>query len=183
MEDPRDSVVIIGSFRKHLVEIGQVTGLMGSQGIDVLSPISAVGLNPYDSFVVLQTDDPTQSPYDLQFAVLMKIFRTSLVYLVNPGGYVGLSAAGEVGYAALTDKPVLLHEPLTQFGDDVPQSLRELFDQIPNAQQIHSATFQDQLTLAKEHQWKLVESTRKAVRVSAKAWLDSLSKEVIAVKK
>lgn len=183
MEEPRDSVVIIGSFSKHSTEIGKVARLMGAQGIDVLSPINAVGLNPDDPFVALATGDPPKSPHDLQFAVLMKILRTSLVYLVNPGGYVGLGAAGEVGYAALTDRPVLLHEPLTQFGDEVPQSLRGLFHGIPNAQQIHSATFQDQLALAKHHQWKLVEETRKAVRLSAKAWLDSLSKEIIKVKK
>ncbi len=182
MQESRDSVVIIGNFRKHLAEIGKVARLMHSQGIDVLSPISAEGVNLDDPFVVLATDDPTKSPHDLQFAVLTKIFRTSLVYLVNPGGYVGLSAAGEVGYSALTDQTVLLHEPLTQFGDEVPQSLRELFQGIPNAQQIHSAAFQDQLVLAKSHHWKLAEETRKAVRASAKAWLDSLSKQSIEAK-
>ncbi len=164
MERSRDSVVIIGSFRKHLVEIGQVASEMRAQGVDVLSPISAVGVNPDDQFVVLVTDAPDKSPYDLQFAVLTKIFRARLVYLVNPGGYVGLSAAGEVGYAALTDTSVLLHAPLTQFGADVPQSLRDLFIGLPNTTQIDSTAFHDQLLLAKEHRWKLVEETRKVVR-------------------
>lgn len=180
MENHSNKVVVIGSFQKHALEISQIAGAMEAQGVEVLSPTRA---NPTGPFLASARDAPTQSPYDLQFAVLTKIFRASLVYLVNPGGYVGYSTACEAGYVALTDTNILLHQNPMRFDADVPHSLRDLFIGLPSATQIWSNAFPNQLALAKDFRWKLDENQRKEVRLAVKAWLDSFSKEPVESRK
>ena len=170
MENP-PSVVIIGSFRKDLAEIGAVAEAMRDQGVVVLSPRSQAAIDP-------SNDCPNKPPRTSQRDILAKIPRASLVYLVNPTGYVGMSAAAEVAFSALVQTRVLLYRSVNSFGTEVPNVLRDLFANIPSAQEISSRSLADQLALARTHQWNLDEDVRSAVRLVLQSWMQSLSDQV-----
>jgi hypothetical protein len=92
--------LIIGSFRKHYDDMINVIRLFHNKGIEVLSPKEAEILNPEDEFVVFDYDPKHLSERELEDLVLEKMHMCNFVYLVNPGGYIGLSASFEVGYCA-----------------------------------------------------------------------------------
>lgn len=92
--------LIVGSFRKHYEPITEVIRSFHANGIEVLSPKEAKILNPDDEFVIFNYDPSHLSEKELEDLVLDKMHRSHFVYLVNPGGYVGLSAAFEIGYCA-----------------------------------------------------------------------------------
>lgn len=92
--------LIIGSFRKHYQDMTDVIRIFQKSGIEVLSPKEAKILNPDDEFVVFDYDPKHLSEKELEDLVLEKMHKCHFVYLVNPGGYVGLSASFEVGYCA-----------------------------------------------------------------------------------
>jgi hypothetical protein len=77
----------------------------------VLSPKEAKILNPDDEFVIFNYDPSHLSEKELEDLVLDKMHRSHFVYLVNPGGYVGLSAAFEIGYCAAHGIDVYAMEP------------------------------------------------------------------------
>lgn len=170
MENP-PSVVIIGSFRKDSAEIAAVAQAMRKQGVVVHSLRSQEAIDP-------SSDCSNKPPRTLQRDVLAKIPRANLVYLVNPTGYVGMSAAAEVAFSALVQTRVLLYRSVSSFGTEVPNVLRDLFINIPHAQEISSRSFADQLALARTHQWSLDEDVRSSVRVIMQNWMQSLSDQV-----
>ncbi len=174
METP-PSVVIIGSFRKDLAEIGIVAQHMRAQGIDVRSPRSHEGIDPSAEFVILRSDSPTASPRTQQRNVLSMIPTASLVYLVNPNGHVGMSAAAEVSFSALVGARVLLHRMVSGFGADVPAVFRELVQQAPYQNQLSSPRFADLVALASKHTWDLTEAHKEVVRAEIASWMQSLS--------
>lgn len=92
--------LIIGSFRKHYEHMVDVINLFHENGIEVLSPKEAKILNPDDEFVVFDYDPSHLTDKELEDLVFEKMHKSHFIYLVNPGGYIGLSAAFEVGYCA-----------------------------------------------------------------------------------
>ena len=90
--------LIVGSFRKHYDPITDVIRNFHAKGIEVLSPKEAKILNPEDEFVIFDYDPSDLSEKELEDIVLEKMHKSSFVYLVNPGGYIGVSAAFEIGY-------------------------------------------------------------------------------------
>ncbi|MEK7516922.1 MAG: hypothetical protein AAB583_00045 [Patescibacteria group bacterium] len=106
--------LIIGSFRKHYKEISDVIDIFDKADIEILSPKKATALNPEDEFVVFDYDPKHLSEKELEDLVLEKIHRVDFVYLVNPGGYVGLSAAFEVGYCIAHKINVFAMEPSSE---------------------------------------------------------------------
>lgn len=169
------SVVIIGSFRKDLAEIGIVAHQMQVQGVEVRSPRSHEGVDPNAEFVILRSDSPTASPRTLQRNVLSMIPTATLVYLVNPNGYVGMSAAAEVSFSALIGARVLLHRAVTGFGADVPKVFRELVQRAPYREGAGSSTFVELVAMAKKHIWDLNEAHKEIVRAEIASWMLSLS--------
>jgi hypothetical protein len=103
--------LIVGSFRKHYEPITEVIRSFHANGIEVLSPREAKILNPDDEFVIFSYDPSHLSEKELEDLVLDKMHRSHFVYLVNPGGYVGLSAAFEIGYCAAHGIDVYAMEP------------------------------------------------------------------------
>ena len=103
--------VIIGSFRKHFDQIKDVIMYFEDNNIIVLSPqnsnITTDSIN--DEFIILESDniygENKQIKY-IESVVLDKIEQSSFIYLYNPGGYVGLSAAFEIGYAYRCSKDI-----------------------------------------------------------------------------
>lgn len=91
--------VIIGSFRKNMDEVKAVAEIFKNKNIEVLSPVSFNIVDPKEEFVILESNKSEQSIKDIEDEVLQKMLTTDFVYLVNPNGRVGLSAAFEIGYA------------------------------------------------------------------------------------
>lgn len=100
----KPSVVLIGSFGKHMPQIVEAAQTFRRFGYEVLSPpgiasgIAQVKPSSSDDFLVLEADDPVD-PKTLQDRVLAKMQRASFVYWVNPDGYIGKSTAWEFGNA------------------------------------------------------------------------------------
>jgi len=64
-----------------------------------LSPKDFDIVDPNQEFVILRSNKPEQSIKDIESEFLEQMLMADFVYLVNPNGRVGLSAAFEIGYA------------------------------------------------------------------------------------
>jgi len=106
--------VIIGSFRKHYDQIVNVIEDFNAAEIEVLSPKKAKILNPTDEFVIFDYDPEGLSEKELEDLVLKKMHGSDFVYLVNPEGYIGRSAAFEMGYCAARGFKIFAMEDSTE---------------------------------------------------------------------
>jgi hypothetical protein len=98
MKKNKYQCVIIGSFRKHYSEMINVIKLFAENDIEVLSPRISNILNPDEEFVIFDYDPEGASIREIEDLVLKKMHKSNFVYIVNPGGYIGLSASFEIGY-------------------------------------------------------------------------------------
>ncbi len=114
LSNSKHKSLLIGSFRKHYPHMVDVIKKFEGAGIEVLSPKVAEILNPDDEFVVFDYDPEHLSEKELEDLVLEKMHKSRFVYLVNPGGYIGLSASFEVGYCAAHGIDVYAMEPSTE---------------------------------------------------------------------
>lgn len=104
--------VISGSFRKNIKEIEAVAEIFKERNIEVLSPTNFDIVDPNEDFVILRSNRPEQSIKDIESEFLERMLMADFVYLVNPNGRVGLSAAFEIGYAHSANKTVYSMEPV-----------------------------------------------------------------------
>lgn len=102
-------VTISGSYHKHLGRILERRAEFISRGAEVLRPHTSEILTQTEVLVRLQ-GDPDDSRL-VQKAQLEAIRECDLLYVVNPGGYVGAAACGEIGYAHAMGKLVVTMEP------------------------------------------------------------------------
>lgn len=101
---------ISGSFHKHLDEIQRTIREFQREGIEVLSPELSELASSKNGFVMLETDKG--SPGEIETRHLEAISRSDFLYIVNPEGYLGKSAALEIGFAISRNIPVYsLSEP------------------------------------------------------------------------
>lgn len=103
-------LVISGSFRKHLAEIDRARELFLASGIEVLAPRSAESAGMKKEFVVLRTDAPDASPYELELDFLRQIERADFLFVMNVDGYIGQSVRAEIAHARLAGVPVVFAE-------------------------------------------------------------------------
>ena len=108
------SVVISGSFRKHLEGINAVGKAFAAAGIEVLSPKISNVINPGHEFAILESDD-THDPKTLEQRHLDAITKCDALYVFDPEGYLGLSATLEVGWALALGKPIFCKEVAQDF--------------------------------------------------------------------
>ena len=143
LSDAQHKSLLIGSFRKHYPNMVDVIKKFESAGIEVLSPKIAEILNPDDEFVVFDYDPENLSEKELEDLVLEKMHKSRFVYLVNPGGYIGLSAAFEVGYCAAHGIDVYAMEPSTElcakYFTDI-KSPEEILEHLANSGENNEAT-------------------------------------------
>lgn len=94
----RLSVVLCGSFRRDLPGLRASFDQLAAT-CDVVSPVSLDFVDPTAEFVRLdhERDEPEAA---VEARHLAAIARADFVWLHAPGGYVGTSAAMELGYAA-----------------------------------------------------------------------------------
>lgn len=129
-------IVISGSFRKYLNDIGIAIANFEKANIKVLAPLTKEALNSKDNFVFLATDDPKKSADILEKEFMANIEKADFLYLANVGGYVGKSAATEMGFALVNGIPIVVAEKIRDFSDEIPETAQELlkksvFRQLP----------------------------------------------------
>lgn len=99
------SVTVSGSFRRHLPQVQDAVKELTQAGVEVLSPASPVVVDRIENFVFVASDSH-RSPRLVQDRHLAAIQASDFLWLVCPDGYVGQSAALEVGYAVAQGIPV-----------------------------------------------------------------------------
>ena len=113
------SSVVSGSFKKFKPEIDAAIDRLQGNGVIVLAPDKGWLYVP--SMKVLSAKDLEFRPLPLERGMdpgqvevefLQKLSRADFVYLVNPGGYVGISACLEIGAAMARKIPVYAAEPI-----------------------------------------------------------------------
>lgn len=107
----KGSVALIGSFRQHYPEVSAAAEIFTQAGLTVKSPPIDQVINGGSKFVRFASDSPESSDHELQAAALEKIFASDLVYVVNPGGYIGRTTAYELGRAHERGMAVYYAEP------------------------------------------------------------------------
>jgi len=122
----RIKIVISGSFRKHLNNIGTAIANFEKVNIKVLAPLTKEVVNSNDSFVFLATDDPEKSSDTLEKEFMANIKKADFLYVVDVGGYVGQSAATEIGVALMSGVPIVVAEKVKDFSDEIPEAVQEL---------------------------------------------------------
>lgn len=101
---------ISGSMRKSYDEMLRVIGIFEQSDITVLSPKKSTPIDPGAEFVVLKSDSPTSSIGELEDIHLEHQRNADFVYVVNPKGYIGVSAAYEIAKAEEWGIPIFAFE-------------------------------------------------------------------------
>lgn len=101
-------ITISGSYRKHFDRLISVKKDFESLGANVLRPHSDEISSADEELVRLEGDPETLRA--IQEKQLEALRDSDLVYVVNPGGYLGPSATLEVGYAHRAGTPVFTSE-------------------------------------------------------------------------
>ncbi len=103
--------VISGSYRRHLQELYALKEELERIGIDVLSPIGTIAVNPQEEFVFLDAD-LIHDKRLLQDSVFGKIRMSGFLVLANFDGYMGNAALMEIGYALSFGLQIMTIEPV-----------------------------------------------------------------------
>jgi hypothetical protein len=108
MRQPLNAAVS-GSFRQHMTAVQDAVYALSDRGVRVLSPSDPRVVDQIADFLFVASDrlravKPVQSRH------LAAIAASDLLWVVAPGGYLGLSAAMEVGYAVAVGTPVFSTE-------------------------------------------------------------------------
>jgi NTP pyrophosphatase (non-canonical NTP hydrolase) len=98
-------VVISGSYRKQFEALKEIYEQFRELGCVVLSPSSVSIVREEDGFVYMRGEE-TETPERIEERHLNAIQRASFVWLHDPQGYVGPTAALEIGYANAAGVPV-----------------------------------------------------------------------------
>lgn len=108
------SVVLSGSFRKHLNYILEIKKILTKRGVKILSPRFEEPKNPGGEFVVFAGEEG-MSPLELERYHLNMIDNCDALVVCSVGGYVGASALIEIGYAQSMGKRIIFTEQPEEF--------------------------------------------------------------------
>jgi NTP pyrophosphatase (non-canonical NTP hydrolase) len=106
------TAVLCGSFRRDLETLRADFQALVDHGCNVLSPVSLDWCSERDGFVFLAGEESDEPPA-IERRHLSAMRRAHLVWLHSPAGYVGTSAAMEIGYAHALGLPIFTHTPPT----------------------------------------------------------------------
>jgi hypothetical protein len=98
-------VTVSGSFRRHLSGISDAVETFTALGCRVLSPQDPRVVDSFGEFLFVASDR-LRTIRTVQNRHLAAIAASRFVWLVAPDGYVGQSAAMEIGYAVALGVPV-----------------------------------------------------------------------------
>lgn len=99
-------VTISGSFRKFAEIIVDYIESFEQNGFIVLSPKITKIINPKDSFIRFASDK-SKPIKTIENIHLKSIDQSDLLFIVNPGGYIGNSTLMEIGYAIAKNKIIV----------------------------------------------------------------------------
>lgn len=108
------SVVLSGSFRKHLDYILNVKKQLVKMNTKILSPRFEDPKNPGEEFVVFEGEEGL-SPLELERYHLDMIDNCDALVVCSSNGYVGASALIEIGYAQAIGKRIIFTEKPEEF--------------------------------------------------------------------
>lgn len=106
-------VVLSGTYRRDPEGLRQAYVSLRDYGCDVLSPSSIDIISEHDGFVYMK-GETTELPEAIEARHLAAIERSRFVWLFSPNGYVGPSAALEIGFARASGIPVFTASPVTE---------------------------------------------------------------------
>jgi NTP pyrophosphatase (non-canonical NTP hydrolase) len=98
-------IVLSGSFRKDLAGLAREFEELRDLGFRILSPQNTKPVSEQDGFVLMEGEEAA-APDAIELRHLDAIKRAAFVCLHAPDGYVGPSAALEVGFARASGIPV-----------------------------------------------------------------------------
>lgn len=98
-------VTVSGSFHRHMHEIDRVVQELTDAGVRVLSPADPRVVDEIAGFLFVASDR-VRSIRMVQDRHLQAIDCSDFLWLVAPDGYVGQSAAMELGYATAIRVPI-----------------------------------------------------------------------------
>ncbi len=102
-------VVISGSYRKDFESLRNAFEEFRDLGCKILSPSNVSIVSEEDGFVYMKGEE-TETPENIEDRHLSAIQKANFVWLHTPEGYVGPSAALEVGFAHAAGVPVFAKE-------------------------------------------------------------------------
>ena len=98
-------MVLSGSYRKDFEGLKSTYEELLDLGCSILSPSNVNAVSEVDGFVYMKGEE-TQAPDFIESKHLDAIQRAQFMWLHAPGGYVGPTAALEVGFAHAIGVPV-----------------------------------------------------------------------------
>jgi NTP pyrophosphatase (non-canonical NTP hydrolase) len=105
-------VVVSGSFRRDTEGLRQIHEELQDLGFGILSPVRVDPAREVNGFVFM-TGEEGETPERIELKHLEAIQEAAFVWLHAPDGYVGLSAALEVGFAHAQGIPVFCRTPIS----------------------------------------------------------------------
>lgn len=106
-------IVVSGSFRKDLPALAAEFDELKSLGFEILSPANIRPVAEADGFVFMEGETGS-SPEAVELRHLDALRRAGIVWLHAPEGYLGPSAALEIGFANALGIPVFSSAPLSE---------------------------------------------------------------------
>jgi hypothetical protein len=114
------SVAIIGSFRQFYPEVCRAAAIFSAAGLTVTAPAISTVVNGGAKFVRFAVDPPSTSDEELQERALARILSADVVYVVAPGGYIGLTTSYELGQVQLRRIPVFYSHSIADLPITIP---------------------------------------------------------------
>lgn len=102
-------VVLSGSYRKGFETLKRAYEEFRDLGCKILSPSNVSIVSEHDGFVYMQGEE-TETPENIEDKHLAAIQKANFVWLHAPDGYVGPTAALEVGFASAAGVPIYAQE-------------------------------------------------------------------------
>lgn len=116
------SVVVCGSFNKHLEAISSLIAKLKKRGIEVLSPQNTEVVDSKDGFVLFKNDIiKNHRTWSVESLHLKAIEMCDFVLVCNFDGYIGKKTSLEMGYAYKCGKKIVFLEDTCIVEDfDIP---------------------------------------------------------------
>lgn len=119
--------VLSGSYHRQPVQLAKVFRELEVTGCRILSPLSITFTNESDAVLKTAAESNLQfTPAELEKYHLRAIAEADFVWLYAPDGYIGLSAAFEIGYGVAIGKPIFTNHSLQD------EMLRSQVHQVPS---------------------------------------------------
>lgn len=107
------SIGICGSFRKHYTEICTCIAEFEKNALYCTTPLISKIIDENAEFVIFESDD-TKNARELEKKHIESLLKSDIVYICNPGGYLGASVMLELGYLLASNKEVIFMEKPTE---------------------------------------------------------------------